>query len=163
VGVGVGGLYCVDLPLVQEFMPTSKRGFIGGLVTCIIPIGVGLGSVLGAFMGRRTSGGCCSPSACCQRWSCCWSACGCPSRRAGLGPARARMDEARKSLAWAMEVEPASLPAATVEEMRVVQTNWFDLFKHPRSLLGVVARQCRRPDRRLRCRTVGAVAVSCCS
>src|SRR5476649_1073649 len=34
VGVGVGGLYCVDLPLVQEFMPTSKRGFIGGLVTC---------------------------------------------------------------------------------------------------------------------------------
>ena len=21
VGVGVGGLYCVDLPLVQEFMP----------------------------------------------------------------------------------------------------------------------------------------------
>src|SRR3984885_7003585 len=31
VGFGVGGLYCVDLPLVQEFMPFSKRGFIGGL------------------------------------------------------------------------------------------------------------------------------------
>jgi putative MFS transporter len=26
VGFGVGGLYVVDLPLVQEFMPTSKRG-----------------------------------------------------------------------------------------------------------------------------------------
>src|SRR5205814_176280 len=25
VGTGVGGLYCVDLPLVQEFMPSSKR------------------------------------------------------------------------------------------------------------------------------------------
>ena len=39
VGFGVGGLYCVDLPLVQEFMPTSKRGFIGGLVTCFKPLG----------------------------------------------------------------------------------------------------------------------------
>src|SRR6266446_7344331 len=32
VGFGVGGLYCVDLPLVQEFVPTAKRGLIGGLV-----------------------------------------------------------------------------------------------------------------------------------
>jgi len=30
VGFGVGGLYCVDLPLVQEFVPTRKRGTIGG-------------------------------------------------------------------------------------------------------------------------------------
>src|SRR5262249_35391860 len=37
VGFGVGGLYCVDLPLVQEFMPTSKRGWIGGLVSCLLP------------------------------------------------------------------------------------------------------------------------------
>src|ERR1700688_5228548 len=40
VGFGVGGLYCVDLPLVQEFVPSSKRGFVGGLVTAFIPIGV---------------------------------------------------------------------------------------------------------------------------
>ena len=46
VGFGVGGLYCVDLPLVQEFMPTSKRGFIGGLVTCVIPLGTGLGAAM---------------------------------------------------------------------------------------------------------------------
>jgi len=32
VGLGVGGLYCVDLPLVQEFMPSSKRGWVGGIV-----------------------------------------------------------------------------------------------------------------------------------
>src|SRR5258705_6424155 len=51
VGLGVGGLYGVDLPLVQEFMPTSKRGWVGGLVTCVIPLGVGLGAVMGAFMG----------------------------------------------------------------------------------------------------------------
>src|SRR5271167_3210091 len=29
VGLGVGGLYVVDLPLVQEFVPASKRGMIG--------------------------------------------------------------------------------------------------------------------------------------
>ena len=67
VGFGVGGLYCVDLPLVQEFIPTSKRGFIGGVVTRVIPLGVGLGAVLGAFMradqlapavrDRRAAGG----------------------------------------------------------------------------------------------------------
>ena len=51
VGTGVGGLYCVDLPLVQEFMPSSKRGWVGGIVTCVIPLGVGLGAVLGALMG----------------------------------------------------------------------------------------------------------------
>jgi MFS family permease len=38
VGLGVGGLYCVDLPLVQEFMPSSKRGWVGGIVTCVIPL-----------------------------------------------------------------------------------------------------------------------------
>src|SRR5229473_3225600 len=51
VGVGVGGLYCVDLPLVQEFMPSSKRGWVGGIVTCVIPLGVGLGAVMGALLG----------------------------------------------------------------------------------------------------------------
>jgi MFS transporter, putative metabolite:H+ symporter len=50
VGFGVGGLYCVDLPLVQEFVPSSRRGFISGIITAAIPLGVGLGSVLGAFL-----------------------------------------------------------------------------------------------------------------
>src|SRR5215469_4458187 len=50
VGFGVGGLYCVDLPLVQEFVPTSKRGMISGIVTAFIPVGTGFGAVLGAFL-----------------------------------------------------------------------------------------------------------------
>jgi len=133
VGLGVGGLYCVDLPLVQEFMPTSRRGFIGGMVTCIIPIGVGMGSVLAAFMPA-------------DQWRLLFAI--------GLLPAlivllirvwvpesprwlarHGRMDEARRSLAWALEVDPKSLPEATAEELEVVHTNWFDLFKYPRSLL----------------------------
>ena len=50
VGFGVGGLYCVDLPLVQEFMPTSKRGRIGGIVTAAIPLGTLLGALLGGYL-----------------------------------------------------------------------------------------------------------------
>jgi putative MFS transporter len=82
VGVGVGGLYCVDLPLVQEFMPSSKRGWVGGLVTCVIPLGTGLGAVIGANIGSGDwrllfAIACCRPS-----W-CCWFAFGYRNRRAG--------------------------------------------------------------------------------
>jgi putative MFS transporter len=133
VGIGVGGLYCVDLPLVQEFMPTSKRGFVGGLVTCVIPLGVGLGAVLGAFMGTND-------------WRLLFAI--------GVLPAlvvllvrlwvpesprwlarQGRGEEARQSLAWALGVDPTTLPMPSAAEMAVVKSNWFDLFKYPRSLL----------------------------
>lgn len=133
VGFGVGGLYCVDLPLVQEFMPSSKRGWIGGLVTCVIPIGVGLGAVLGAFLGA-------------DQWRLLFAI--------GVLPAlvvllvrlwvpesphwlarQGRLEEARKSLAWALQVDPNTLPLPRPDEYKVVKTNWLDLFKYPRSLL----------------------------
>lgn len=133
VGFGVGGLYCVDLPLVQEFMPSSKRGWVGGLVTCVIPLGVGLGGVLGAFMGPG-------------QWRLLFLI--------GLAPAlivllvrlwvpesprwlvrQGRYDEARKSLAWALQVDPKALPMPDARTLgEPVKTNWFDLFKYPRSL-----------------------------
>ena len=50
VGFGVAGLFTVDLPLVQEFVPTSKRGFVGGLVTSLLPIAGIMGAALGAFV-----------------------------------------------------------------------------------------------------------------
>src|SRR5215475_13847629 len=134
VGFGVGGLYCVDLPLVQEFMPSSKRGWIGGLVTCVIPLGVGLGAVLGAFVGT-------------DQWRLLFAV--------GVLPAllvllvriwvpesprwlcrQGRYAEARKSLAWALQVAPESFPMPTAADAGpVVVSNWLDLFKYPRSLL----------------------------
>jgi putative MFS transporter len=50
VGFGVGGLYSVDLPLVQEFMPTRVRGAVGGIVTALIPAGTLLGSFCAAYL-----------------------------------------------------------------------------------------------------------------
>ncbi len=132
VGVGVGGLYCVDLPLVQEFVPSSKRGFVGGLVTAVIPLGVGLGAVLAAFMPG-------------DNWRLLFVI--------GLAPSllvllvrlwvpesphwlarQGRMTEARNSLAWAMQVQPESLPLP-VAPANPPKVSWFELFKYPRSLL----------------------------
>lgn len=50
VGAGVSGLFAVDLPLVQEFVPTSKRGLVGGIVTSCLPLGNMFGAALGAYM-----------------------------------------------------------------------------------------------------------------
>ena len=132
VGVGVGGLYCVDLPLVQEFVPSSKRGFVGGLVTAVIPLGVGMGAVLAAFMPG-------------DNWRYLFLI--------GLAPSllvllirlwvpesphwlarQGRMEEARRSLAWAMQVAPESLPLP-VAPANPPKVSWFELFKYPRSLL----------------------------
>jgi MFS transporter, putative metabolite:H+ symporter len=134
VGVGVGGLYCVDLPLVQEFMPSSKRGWIGGLVTCVIPLGTGIGALLGASIGSG-------------QWRMLFAI--------GVLPAllillvrlwvpesprwlcrQGRYKEARESLAWALQMESSALPLPTAADAGpVIKSNWLDLFKYPRSLL----------------------------
>lgn len=134
VGAGVGGLYCVDLPLVQEFMPSSKRGLVGGLVTCVIPLGVGIGAVLGAFIGsdqwRLLFALGVLPALLVllvriwvpesPRWLC----------RQGL------YEEARESLAWALQVKPHSLPLPTAADAGpVIKSRWLDLFSYPRSLV----------------------------
>src|ERR1700689_3976833 len=114
VGVGVGGLYCVDLPLVQEFMPSSKRGWVGGLVTSVIPLGTGLGALLGASVGSG-------------EWRVLFAI--------GVLPAllillvrlwvpesprwlcrQGRYEEARRSLAWALQMEPSTLPLPTAAD-----------------------------------------------
>ena len=133
VGLGVGGLYCVDLPLVQEFMPASWRGVIGGLVTCCIPIGVGIGSLLAGHLTADIG------------WRGLFAV--------GLLPAAltllirawvpesprwllrmGRVEEARRSLAWALDVPPESvpLPVARAPAARVA---WTELFRYPRSMI----------------------------
>jgi putative MFS transporter len=134
VGFGVGGLYCVDLPLVQEFMPASKRGFVGGLVTAFIPLGVLLGSVLGAYLapliGWRGLFACgLVPALLClliRAWV--------PESPRWL-VRMGRPAEARRSLAWALQVPPETLPLPLIDEATTRPTKWTELFHYPRSLL----------------------------
>jgi putative MFS transporter len=112
----VGGLYCVDLPLVQEFVPSRKRGLVGGLVTVFIPLGVMLGSVFGAYLAPVIG------------WRGLFAAGVLPGFLVLLvriwvpeSPRwlarQGRMEEARRSLAWAMRRPPESLPLPRPEEV----------------------------------------------
>jgi putative MFS transporter len=119
--------------LVQEFVPSSKRGWIGGLVTSTVSIGGALGAACGAYLGPVIG----------------WRG----LFLIGLLPAlftlvirawvpesprwlirRGRRDEARRSIAWALQVDPDTidLPAELPE---LAHTPWRELFKYPRSVV----------------------------
>src|SRR5881227_1636435 len=130
VGVGNAGIFTIDLPLVQEFIPAYKRGWVSALVTTLLPGGgmlaglvsswllplvgwrylflVGLSPLVLVFMIRYWV-----PES--PRWL----------MRMG------RMEEARKSLAWALMIDPReiALPATVTATEK---TRWLDLFKYPR-------------------------------
>src|SRR5215469_284984 len=115
VGFGVAGVAAVDLPLLQEFMPAAKRGWISGLSISLVPGGGLLAATAAAFLGGIVG------------WRGLFAL--------GLVPAllaflirvwvpesprwlltRGRVEEARRSLAWALQIPPddivlpASLP-----------------------------------------------------
>jgi MFS transporter, putative metabolite:H+ symporter len=50
VGFGVTGLYTVDIAVVQEFVPASKRGWITGVTTTMLPAGFVLGALLARYV-----------------------------------------------------------------------------------------------------------------
>jgi putative MFS transporter len=130
VGIGNAGIFTIDLPLVQEFMPAYKRGWVSALITTLLPAGsmlagiiaasllpvigwrglflVGLSPLVLVFMIRYWV-----PES--PRWL----------MRMG------RMEEARKSLAWALMIDPKEIALpATVPPQEA--TRWLELFKYPR-------------------------------
>lgn len=132
VGFGVGGLYSVDLPLVQEYVPTSKRGFIGGLVTVFVPAGLLLGSVLSSTLGDELG----------------WRG----LVLVGTLPAlfslyirsvvpesprwllqQGREEDARRALGWALELPPEQVELP--EGAPPPRLPWSALFRYPRSVV----------------------------
>ena len=132
VGFGNAGLIAVDIPLVQEFVPSYKRGWVSGLTTTLLPAGNVLGALSGAFLAPVIG----------------WRG----LFLVGLLPAAlvlmirywvpesprfllrmGRMEEARKSLAWALKVGPKEieLPSSLPEAEK---TSWRELFHYPRSV-----------------------------
>jgi putative MFS transporter len=133
VGLGVGGLAAVDLPLLQEFVPASKRGWVSGLSIGLLPLGPLLAALLSASLGAVIG------------WRGLFAI--------GLVPAafafvirlwvpesprwlfgQGRFEEARRSLAWALKVDPGEiqLPESLPEQPNV---SWLELFKYPRSII----------------------------
>ncbi|HEV2335741.1 MAG TPA: MFS transporter [Stellaceae bacterium] len=133
VGLGVGGLAAVDLPLLQEFVPASKRGWVSGLSIGLLPLGPLLAALLSASVGAIIG------------WRGLFAI--------GLVPAlfafvirlwvpesprwlygQGRFEEARRSLAWALKVDASAiqLPASLPVQPHV---SWLELFKYPRSII----------------------------
>src|SRR5437764_7907598 len=50
VGIGNAGIFTIDLPLVQEFMPAYKRGWVSALVTTLLPAGSMLAGIIAASL-----------------------------------------------------------------------------------------------------------------
>jgi putative MFS transporter len=133
VGLGVTGLYAVDIIVVQEFVPASKRGWVTGITTSLLPAGLLLGGLVGKYLAHDVG----------------WRG----VALIGLIPAalsllvrawvpesphwlmrRGRHEEARKSIAWALMVDPATIELPT-EPPEIERTRWRELFNHPRSLV----------------------------
>ena len=132
VGFGNAGLIAVDIPLVQEFVPSYKRGWVSGLTTTLLPAGNLLGAVSGAFLAPSIG----------------WRG----LFLVGLAPAllvlmirywipesprwlmrMGRIEEARRSLAWALQCDPREIDLPR-EPAEVEQTSWRELFRYPRSM-----------------------------
>jgi MFS transporter, putative metabolite:H+ symporter len=133
VGFGVTGLYSVDITIIQEFVPTARRGWLTGLTTTMLPAGSLLGALLAAYATPYIG------------WRGLFAV--------GLLPAaltlyirafvpesphwlfrEGRIAEARQSLAWALQIDPSKIetPAALPA---VEHTRWLELFKYPRSIV----------------------------
>src|SRR5499427_919346 len=132
VGTGNAGLYAVDLPLIQEFMPAAKRGWVSALVTTLLPAGSLLGALAGAYLAPTIG----------------WRG----MFLLGLVPIvlvlmvrywvpesprwltrMGRYEDARKSLAWALQVDPKDidLPTTFLEAEKI---RWRERFRYPSSV-----------------------------
>ena len=133
VGLGVTGLYSVDITVVQEFVPASKRGWLTGLTTTMLPVGVLLGAFLGGFatpyIGWRGLFAIGLLPALLTLYIRAWV----PESPYWL-MRMGRVAEARQSIAWALQIDPESVPLPSAPPA-VEHTRWLDLFKYPRSLI----------------------------
>lgn len=115
VGMGVGGLNITSIPYVQEFVPAKQRGLLAGLGSVFIPLGLFLGSVSQKIVGDNWR--LLILLGCVPIFLLIWLRYVPESPR--FHQVQGREDEARKSLAWALELpveEVGALPVIVEEE-----------------------------------------------
>ncbi|GAB76736.1 MFS transporter [Austwickia chelonae] len=117
VGIGVGGLNITSIPYVQEFVPAAQRGLLSGLASVFIPLGLFLGSMAQAWLGDIIGWRGLIALGAIPIFLLAWLAKVPESPR--YLQLQGRTDEARESLAWALEIpvsEVGALPEAKVDE-----------------------------------------------
>ena len=133
VGFAVTGLYSVDITLMQEFSPSHKRGWFTGLTTTMLPAGSLLAALLGYYAEPYIGWRGMVAVGLLPALLCLYIRAFVPESPLWL-LRKGRLEEARKSLAWALMVDPATitLPASLPP---VEKTRWIELFKYPRSII----------------------------
>ena len=131
IGIGVGGLNIVSIPYVQEFVPAKQRGLLSGLTAVFIPLGLFLGSAASYVTGAN--------------WRLLIALGGIPIllliwlRFVPESPrflqTKGRTEEARRSLAWALQIPVEELGA--LPEVTTVKSASYSLIfrKHLKSLI----------------------------
>ncbi|HTC19141.1 MAG TPA: MFS transporter [Stellaceae bacterium] len=132
-GFGVTGLYSVDITLMQEFSPAHKRGWFTGLTTTLLPAGQLLAALLGAFAAPYIGWRGLVAVGLLPALLCLYVRAFVPESPHWL-LRRGRLEEARRSLAWALQMDPASIPLPAAPPP-VEHTRWLELFKYPRSIV----------------------------
>jgi putative MFS transporter len=133
VGFGVTGLYSVDITLMQEFSPAHKRGWFTGLTTTMLPAGSLLAALLGYYAEPYIGWRGMVITGLLPALLCLYIRVFVPESPLFL-LRKGRLEEARKSLAWALMVDPATISLPTTVP-QPEQTRWLDLFKYPRSIV----------------------------
>ena len=132
VGFGVTGLYTVDIAMVQEYVPASKRGWITGVTTTMLPAGLLLGALLGKYLAVYIG------------WRGMFAIGLLPALLSLLFRAwvpesphwllsKGRVEDARRSLAWALMIDPRQIDLPKGVKAPAPQP-WREVFKYPRSL-----------------------------
>ena len=127
------GLYSVDITLMQEFSPASKRGWFTGITTTMLPAGQLLAALLGAFAAPYIGWRGMVAVGLLPALLCLYIRAFVPESPHWL-LRRGRVEEARQSLAWALKMDPAQIALPAVLPA-VEQTRWLEIFKYPRSII----------------------------
>ncbi len=133
VGFAVTGLYSVDITLMQEFSPAHKRGWFTGVTTTMLPAGSLLAALLGAFAAPYIGWRGMVAVGLLPAFLCLYIRAFVPELPHWL-LRQGRVEEARQSLAWALQVDPATIPIPTLPPP-VEKTRWVEIFKYPRSII----------------------------
>jgi MFS transporter, putative metabolite:H+ symporter len=132
VGFGVTGMYSVDITVIQEFVPTVKRGWLTGVTTTMLPAGSLLGALLAAYatpyIGWRGLFAVGLLPALLTLYIRAWV----PESPYWL-MRMGRFEEARRSLSWALHLDAAQIALPAVRPA-AERTRWLELFRYPRSI-----------------------------
>src|SRR5579862_1165644 len=132
-GFGVTGLYSVDITLMQEFSPASKRGWFTGVTTTLLPAGSLLAALLGYFAAPYIGWRGMVATGLLPALLCLYIRVFVPESPHWL-LRKGRTEEARKSLAWALQVDAKTIPLPTTLPP-VERTRWIELFRYPRNIV----------------------------